>query len=540
MTVRQADAPITDKDLRNAVIEGGDKNMQELFSPDNKGGPYSLNDAKCRLYPKLAFFFDGTGNNLELDMPLQRLSNVAKLYRAAVDDRQRRGASPTYIPGVGTPFKIKKIVGYTDTLRDDRGGVLGLGVGAGGDMRIKFALAEFSRILEHEWSSASWRCMQFISVAVFGFSRGATAARAFVRRLIETRCERTDRGLIWTAPNGQRVPLRIKFMGLFDTVASVGGPTLHLDWGAELAIPPEVERCVHYVAAHEVRQAFPLDSVRVDQTYPANCKEVVYPGVHSDVGGGYTPGEQGRSNLLSRIPLRHMLADALRAGVPMQLPEQLELDIREDYTLRDDAPVAILYRDYMAALPAASGSDVESLIQVHRHLKFRWRSMAARHSTDMRVLGQLYGKVSRAACAGVPPATDGDHPPCSPNKWVYDVPSDPEEQAKQLLAEQRRLVQRVAFLRNPVEPRTGSRDWPPPAPRARTAYEDQILAAWDDRHTVPSAVDGLLAEHVHDSVAHFTSWPCALHDQRGIYCDQSRYLADHRGMRRPGGPTAAA
>ncbi|MGF6507924.1 hypothetical protein OKW26_003750 [Paraburkholderia sp. 32] len=45
-------------------------------------------------------------------------------------------------------------------------------------------------------------------------------------------------------------------MGLFDTVASVGGPALHLDWASELAIPPEVERCVHYVAAHEVRYAF--------------------------------------------------------------------------------------------------------------------------------------------------------------------------------------------------------------------------------------------------------------------------------------------
>ncbi|MDW9256591.1 hypothetical protein C7S16_0831 [Burkholderia thailandensis] len=38
------------------------------------------------------------------------------------------------------------------------------------------------------------------------------------------------------------------------------------------------------MSAHEVRQAFPLDSVRVDKTYPGNCEEVVYPGVHSDVG----------------------------------------------------------------------------------------------------------------------------------------------------------------------------------------------------------------------------------------------------------------
>ncbi|AHI74244.1 hypothetical protein BTRA_1661 [Burkholderia thailandensis USAMRU Malaysia  len=49
-----------------------------------------------------------------------------------------------------------------------------------------------------------------------------------------------------------------------------------------------------------------------------NCEEVVYPGVHSDVGGGYGPEEQGREQDLSLIPLRHMYAEALRAGVPLQ------------------------------------------------------------------------------------------------------------------------------------------------------------------------------------------------------------------------------
>ncbi|WP_042272224.1 T6SS phospholipase effector Tle1-like catalytic domain-containing protein, partial [Paraburkholderia heleia] len=277
MTVRQAGAPVTDKNLRSAAMFGGMKKMQELSSPANKAGPISLRDAKCRLYPKLSFFFDGTGNNLDIDEPLQRLSNVAKLSRAAVDDPKGRGASVIYIPGVGTPFKVPKLVGYTDKLSDDKGGALGLGLGSGGEMRLQYALAEFSRTLELDWGSASWRCMQFIDVSIFGFSRGATEARAFVRRLIEKKCQRTDSGLIWQASNGERTPVRIRFMGLFDTVASVGGPTLHLDWGRELAIPTEVERCVHFVSAHEVREAFPLDSVRVGRDYPANCEEVVYP-----------------------------------------------------------------------------------------------------------------------------------------------------------------------------------------------------------------------------------------------------------------------
>ncbi|CAN0621832.1 protein of unknown function [Burkholderia multivorans] len=367
--------------------------------------------------------------------------------------------------------------------------------------------------------------MQSISVAVFGFSRGATEARAFVRKLL-SRCVDKDGQRCWVGRDLQRIPLHITFMGLFDTVASVGGPALHLDWGAELAIPPEVERCVHYVAAHEVRQAFPLDSVRVDRSYPANCEEVVYPGVHSDVGGGYAPDEQGRSNLLSRIPLRHMYAAALEAGVPLLSLDRILANRKTHFLLAKDEPIVTLYQDYMDSLPSAT-PDVEALIQAHRRLLFQWRGGLARRGDDTRVLGQLYGKrgVSALACQAIAAATDQDHPECDPTEWTYVVPPSPEKQATQLLGEQRRLAQQVAFLRNPVEHRAGNRDWPPPEPRQRTAYEDLILSAWDIPSAVPPAVDGLLAEHVHDSVAHFASWPCALHDPRGVYCDRARYYA---------------
>lgn len=185
----------------------------------------------------------------------------------------------------------------------------------------------------------------------------------------------------------------------------------------------------------------------------------------------------------------------------------------------------------MAALPASEGQDVEAMIQAHRRVQFKWRSALERQPNDYRLLGQLYGKVSAAVCADIRPATDADHPRCVDSQWDYEVPADPSVQAEQLLREQRRLVQRVAFLRHPVERRAGDRDWPPPEPRKRTAYEDLILSAWDDRVALPPAVDALLAEHVHDSVAHFTSWPCALHDPRGVYCDSKKYYADTRQLK---------
>jgi hypothetical protein len=253
---------------------------------------------------------------------------------------------------------------------------------------------------------------------------------------------------------------------------------------------------------------------------------VVYPGVHSDVGGGYAPDQQGRSNLLARIPLRHMYAEALKAGVPLLPLNRMLANRRVYFTLPNDEPVVTLYRDYMASLPSAT-PEVEALIRAHRRLLFQWRGGLARRNEDTRVLGTLYGRrgVSAAACQAVQPATDLDHPECDPTRWIYDVPPSPELQATQLLAEQRRLAQRVAFLRNPVESFTSNREWPPPQPRKLTAYEDLILSAWDIDSAVPPAVDSLLAEHVHDSVAHFTSWKCTLYDPRDVYCDQVRYYA---------------
>ncbi|KAG1085887.1 hypothetical protein G6F57_019154 [Rhizopus arrhizus] len=63
----------------------------------------------------------------------------------------------------------------------------------------------------------------------------------------------------------------------------------HGGWATaeDLRIPADVRRCVHMVAAHEVRGSFPVDLVD-----GANCEQIIYPGVHSDVGGGYTPGNR--------------------------------------------------------------------------------------------------------------------------------------------------------------------------------------------------------------------------------------------------------
>ncbi|MET0322018.1 MAG: DUF2235 domain-containing protein, partial [Duganella sp.] len=181
--------------------------------------------------------------------------------------------------------------------------------------------------------------VQKIFISTFGFSRGATQARAFTNWLMAI-CELDAR--LCNKPGLMTLggfEVEFNFLGLFDTVASVGlGNTLgnslfgklfdgHGAWAdaeCSLRVPPGL-RCVHLVAAHEIRRSFPLDSISVEQKVPVNSKEIVVPGVHSDVGCGYTPGEQGRgldpdgADMLARVPLIYMYRQARLAGVPLKL-----------------------------------------------------------------------------------------------------------------------------------------------------------------------------------------------------------------------------
>lgn len=161
-----------------------------------------------------------------------------------------------------------------------------------------------------------------IFIDVFGFSRGAAEARVFTNWLLE----------MFEGDTLCGVPAAVRFLGLFDTVASVGLPTEfgwgangHASWGdpANLRISPAVKNCVHYMAMHENRGSFPSEQVRLHGALPANCQEFMFPGMHSDVGGGYSPAEQGRGpsgrdeEKLSQLPLEAMYQAARAALVPV-------------------------------------------------------------------------------------------------------------------------------------------------------------------------------------------------------------------------------
>ncbi len=153
-----------------------------------------------------------------------------------------------------------------------------------------------------------------------------------------------------------------------------------------------MQRVVHFTAAHEQRLNFPLTRIR------AQCPhtEHVYPGVHSDVGGGYGLRSQGRSpgegGLLSQIPLMHMHKAARAAGVP--LLDHLLMDgqdeLTKDYALERD--LVVCWNLYMARAdadhralqtrrgvapeavqPLAQCRDREALVRQHMRLYYDFR-----------------------------------------------------------------------------------------------------------------------------------------------------------------------
>ncbi|MDN7673520.1 DUF2235 domain-containing protein [Burkholderia oklahomensis] len=227
--------------------------------------------------------------------------------------------------------------------------------------------------------------LQRIRLYVFGFSRGAAEARTFSNWLVDA----LDPDFSLCG-----VPVSYDFLGIFDTVASVGiaqsaAATLfdgHGGWGRKelMAVPHYVHRCVHMVAAHEPRGSFPLDLIDCSMT---GREEIVYPGVHSDVGGGYGPGEQGRgrddSDKLSQVPLLDMYREARKAGVPLDIKGPgIGEDVAASFAISAGLKQAFAaYVKTSENYYYAKDHGTPGLMRCHYGLYLRWRKMRLK---DMR------------------------------------------------------------------------------------------------------------------------------------------------------------
>lgn len=223
------------------------------------------------------YAFDGTWNKDEPEEGAD--TNVVKFAEAYTEET-------CYRPGVGTRFgKLGKIFG----------GIFG----AGSEQRLDEMLQELTNNFDDGDKT----------VDIVGFSRGAALALEFANMV-----------------DKEKSGAPVRFLGLWDTVASFGLPGNRINIGHRLTLPDNVTHCFHAMSLDERRGNFPLTRVKPPTGGLATkdrLEEVWFRGVHSDVGGGQSVG-------LSSIALVWMLRRAQGCGLPIDTRDISTHEARRD------------------------------------------------------------------------------------------------------------------------------------------------------------------------------------------------------------------
>ncbi|KUJ60017.1 hypothetical protein AR687_19865 [Flavobacteriaceae bacterium CRH] len=244
-----------------------------------------------------AIFFDGTKNNKnnteqrlknstifkqmdEIDSSYDNyFSNVAIMQKMSLKDVKKRIVSK-YIEGEGTEDNQK-------------GDTQGYGFGSGKTgIPTKVAKGTIGIVTEINKVFNDKEYVKELNVDIFGFSRGAAAARSFMT---------TQKKVLQKKYPKSKITYR--FVGLFDTVSSyepegnfsaLGSALSHnFDNDVEelkLQLNGMANKIVHLTAADEYRENFALTNI--DSSILAGVGyELELPGAHSDIGGGYEETE---------------------------------------------------------------------------------------------------------------------------------------------------------------------------------------------------------------------------------------------------------
>lgn len=265
---------------------------------------------------RLILCCDGTWNSADQEKDGQICStNVVKL---AVRLAKRDGEVPQilfYDEGVGTGNRVDRL----------KGGAFGEGLEDNIWDAYRFLLANYEPGDE---------------IYLFGFSRGAFTARSIggmirkcgilertrIRSYSEARALYTNDGV--HPDDAEAVEFRekhsvgggespaIRFIGVWDTVGSLGIPIRGLRWVThrkyqfhDVALSKKVERAAQALAIDEHRAPFEPTLWAYQPKQGQTIEQVWFCGAHSDVGGGYA--ETG----LSDIALEWMIGKARAAGL---------------------------------------------------------------------------------------------------------------------------------------------------------------------------------------------------------------------------------
>lgn len=267
---------------------------------------------------RIILLLDGTWNDIDAgpaDTNIVRMRGLISRHLVRVSSRSHSGEGGD-----------KKVHGYTKSGKEhiiyyERG------VGTGPFDRFRGgAFGEgLTQNIRHAYKFLSFWYEPGDEIFIYGFSRGAYTARSLVGYLgsagllLRDNCNEELEGLAWryyrTPPNDRmpadwrrltdnahdRNELRVKLLGVFDTVGSLGIPAgiawrLNRDENGfhdvELSSITDVN--LHAVAIDEHRWPFQATLWRQPpfKKYDTKVEQVWFSGAHSDVGGGYIEEEK--------------------------------------------------------------------------------------------------------------------------------------------------------------------------------------------------------------------------------------------------------
>jgi len=272
-------------------------------------------DDKERNDVYMGVFFDGTSNNREniegrrKDPTLKDTyasnrdgsnasygndnTNVDRLEKAYLNEKKTHYYS-VYVEGIGTKNPKKNDDGTLDYYGDF---TRGQGYGTGETGLFKKVEKGCSDVV-NKLINEKEKNIKTLYLDVFGFSRGAAAARIFVNEVNKKKIYKDDKsysfGKLGKAfkeldYNTKSLRIKVRFLGIYDTVSSYGSNVFDdIDNDKVPLKIPNVGFTVHLTAEDEYRENFPLTNIA---SAGANSIELTLPGCHSDIGGGYKNNE---------------------------------------------------------------------------------------------------------------------------------------------------------------------------------------------------------------------------------------------------------
>jgi uncharacterized protein (DUF2235 family) len=252
---------------------------------------------------KLILCCDGTANEFG-----NSKTNVCKLYQI-LDKKQQ---FTYYDPGVGTYSGIN----VYSKIAKNYFRILGLGLGFG----LKDNVSQAYNFLMENYEEGD-------EIFLFGFSRGAYTVRVLAGML--HLCGLLEKGNGHHTPYAYRLytqpklnfgllgefkktfstrKVQIKFMGIWDSVSSVGsiGNFRNYPYTKRL---DNVKMVKHALAIDEKRTFYTQNEIR--NISKADVEEVWFAGVHSDIGGSFPDTENG----LGKITFKWLVDHAIKEGL---------------------------------------------------------------------------------------------------------------------------------------------------------------------------------------------------------------------------------